>query len=592
MLLSNWYAPFNNPCDYFMSQLKTQDDIASFIAKSIENNEMHKFISISKYFESVYEHVFENDPVVIHFKMISTIMGLGNHIKTICSTTDTSSVIMRAYNSLIYDFYHHGILCGYFIDFNYSATNSKYDFLVWLDPISSLRLIFNKSEYSHPEIMTDPDHYNRINNSLRSMIGILLDEHTCFPTYVKDKCLTEITVDLLNKFAFRDNSHDFVYQQSTSPTTIHAMNLLLNLNSNNLELNEFIETITFQHKVDYVHTRLEKLGRRYDYLRANVIFYDLIDILKSYKSNESMIVKLVQYYSELPIGFSLPAFKSVISIIVDQFFAIKSDPYYNEQYSYYYNVSLCYDVANTIKKCNITPNTPLEVWRNNHGDPEDKLLDSINNGEPAMVTEAIEFLDSIQFIDIDDSELIISNEATGDQSDRRRETSEKLSKAQAKVHRAFRNYKDEEDKIDSQLTKIVSGTAAKLTDLDTDKIRDEVVEGKKFSVIGVLKKVLASVAIFSTSKVAALILLVTHFALKKKVTNAEKKRICLELSAEIEMVNEKIDDAKSEGDRDAKYELMRTKHNLENALAKIRSSYKGDTAESIAAAKSVISSNK
>lgn len=212
--------------------------------------------------------------------------------------------------------------------------------------------------------------------------------------------------------------------------------------------------------------------------------------------------------------------------------------------------------------------------------------DAIESSSP-IYTEAIDYLDRWSFDYISGEEIEVAVEASDEYADhderkrnrekrdnlneKRREVSEKLRKGSAKVYRGYKTYKDNEEKVDSQLAKITKTIAQKATGLETNKIRDEIVEGKKFSPIGILKRVLGTVAIFSASKLAGVIAVVTHFYLKGKVTNAERKKVCLELEAEIEMVNEKIEDARADGNRKAKYDLMRTKHNLEVALKKIRS---------------------
>ena len=44
----------------------------------------------------------------------------------------------------------------------------------------------------------------------------------------------------------------------------------------------------------------------------------------------------------------------------------------------------------------------------------------------------------------------------------------------------------------------------------------------------------------------------------------------MELNAELEMVNEKIEDAKGDGNRQAKYDLMRTRQALQSAIQRLK----------------------
>lgn len=144
--------------------------------------------------------------------------------------------------------------------------------------------------------------------------------------------------------------------------------------------------------------------------------------------------------------------------------------------------------------------------------------------------------------------------------------SAKLQSTEAKIYHAYKNYKNSEQKVDSQITKMVQA-AKKLAIGDT---RTEIIEGKKFSAIGLLKKALSTAAIFAFGPIKGLILLVIKYALKGKTTAAERKKILLELQVELDMITEKIEDAKGDGNRQAKYAMMRTKAELEAAIAKIR----------------------
>lgn len=156
---------------------------------------------------------------------------------------------------------------------------------------------------------------------------------------------------------------------------------------------------------------------------------------------------------------------------------------------------------------------------------------------------------------------IIATEATV----KKGKVSAKINSGERKVYNAYRTYKEAEDKVDSQITKALSGIKGVLT----GDVRSQIIEGRKFSAISLLKKLLGTVAIFSYSKIAGVILLVVRYALKKKTTDAERNKILLELETEIDMLKEKIDDAKSDDAREAKYAMMRTLKELETAYKRI-----------------------
>lgn len=141
-----------------------------------------------------------------------------------------------------------------------------------------------------------------------------------------------------------------------------------------------------------------------------------------------------------------------------------------------------------------------------------------------------------------------------------------------KIYRAYKNYKEAEEKVDSQITKALNGIKGVLI----GDVRSEVIEGKKFSAIGLLKQLLGTVAIFSTGKIRGVIVLVTKYALKKKTTIAERRAIIMDLETEIEIISEKIDDAKGDNNREAKYAMMRTKKELEHALTRIQYGMEAD----------------
>lgn len=154
---------------------------------------------------------------------------------------------------------------------------------------------------------------------------------------------------------------------------------------------------------------------------------------------------------------------------------------------------------------------------------------------------------------------------------------------QHKIYKAFKNYKNAEDKIDSQLTKMVNATKT----MFLGDVRTEIIDGNKVTPLGLLKKALGTAAIFAFGPIKGLILLVVRYSLKKQTTVSERKKIILELEAELEMIEEKIEDARGDGNRQAKYALMRTRTELNNAIRKIKMGLEADQ-KSIDTAKNLI----
>ena len=120
--------------------------------------------------------------------------------------------------------------------------------------------------------------------------------------------------------------------------------------------------------------------------------------------------------------------------------------------------------------------------------------------------------------------------------------------------------------MDSQISKAASAMKRAVV----GDARTEIIEGRRFSALGLLKKLLGTVAIFSFSKIAGVIAIVVMVATKKKTTESEKKKILSELETELEIIEEKINDARGDDNRQAKYALMRTRNELRDAINRIR----------------------
>lgn len=166
----------------------------------------------------------------------------------------------------------------------------------------------------------------------------------------------------------------------------------------------------------------------------------------------------------------------------------------------------------------------------------------------------------------------------------------KMSKTQAdgerKIYSAYKKYKTNEQKVDSQLSKMLTSAKSAFSQDKTE----EIIEGKKFTPIGLLKKVLITAAIFNYNKVAGFVYLVVSHTISKKRTTKQKKEILLQIDTEIKMLDEKIEDARGDGNRKAKYALMRTKAELVRARDKIKYNLSA-TKEDMKTAKSYINND-
>lgn len=149
---------------------------------------------------------------------------------------------------------------------------------------------------------------------------------------------------------------------------------------------------------------------------------------------------------------------------------------------------------------------------------------------------------------------------------RARDDESMMQSGERKIFNAYKKYKNAEEKVDNALTKGIQVIKRALTGDQAAVI----IEGKKFSPIGFLKKAILTIGVFNYSKIGAILLLIVSRVLKKKNNQAERQRLLSELTSELEMINEKIEDARGDGNREAKYSLMRTKQAYENAIRRIK----------------------
>lgn len=133
------------------------------------------------------------------------------------------------------------------------------------------------------------------------------------------------------------------------------------------------------------------------------------------------------------------------------------------------------------------------------------------------------------------------------------------------VYIPYKKYKNAEGAIDNQLAKITRGLKDAILNTNSAKYREEIIAGKTYSPISILKKVLVGYGVFCTSKVIFLVGLITRYYCGKKCKAKEKRKAINELDGEIRILDEKINDAQAAGDNKAKYELMRTRNSISSS---------------------------
>lgn len=177
-----------------------------------------------------------------------------------------------------------------------------------------------------------------------------------------------------------------------------------------------------------------------------------------------------------------------------------------------------------------------------------------------------------KFEDMKERAIDAKNKTEERREERRRQKSEnKFQRETSDVSLQWKRYKKNAQDVDAKLTNSIKElTNTVFVGKNTKETRREIIEGKNYSMLALLKSILGGYMVFSVSPVAFILLLIVRKCNSKKMRRSEKKKILMELEAELQIIEEKIRDASMDGNRDAKYALMRNKANLENAINRIK----------------------
>lgn len=129
--------------------------------------------------------------------------------------------------------------------------------------------------------------------------------------------------------------------------------------------------------------------------------------------------------------------------------------------------------------------------------------------------------------------------------------------------------------VPQPFTDMVNNTWNKIKAMDKEKRRTALItggfKGKLLRLIRLGIKLAISKGLFSAlGPVYGSIAILVQFVLDGKLDYKVKRQILDELEMELKIVNEKLEDARGDNDKKAKYELMRLKSNLEREIKKIR----------------------
>ena len=149
----------------------------------------------------------------------------------------------------------------------------------------------------------------------------------------------------------------------------------------------------------------------------------------------------------------------------------------------------------------------------------------------------------------------------------------KIADASAKTRRKLVAAKKSVSAIAGPIMKSIKDITDGINSSLKEDTREEVITGSAFSK---LKNIFircvapaAGVAIFSGGALAIVTFLGT-LAAHKSITKKTRGRIMQELQMELKMVREKIEDAKSAGDNENKYKLMRLENKIETQIEDVR----------------------
>lgn len=142
----------------------------------------------------------------------------------------------------------------------------------------------------------------------------------------------------------------------------------------------------------------------------------------------------------------------------------------------------------------------------------------------------------------------------------------KLERAKSKVFGAAKDLSDSAGKVDQTIT----GLFDAMKKLFVGDVRSEIIEGQQMTFMTLFKKLIGLSFAYSLGPVKGACALLVRWVAKKKMTNRERNQIIHEIDTEIAIITEKIADADRDNNRKAKYNMMRTKAELERARARIR----------------------
>ncbi|MEI2419563.1 hypothetical protein V6O07_04760, partial [Arthrospira platensis SPKY2] len=101
-------------------------------------------------------------------------------------------------------------------------------------------------------------------------------------------------------------------------------------------------------------------------------------------------------------------------------------------------------------------------------------------------------------------------------------------------------------------------------------VRDKHVKQMPIKLSKIIKSAVAVGAAWAINPAIGAVTAIAGFAVSKKMDAREKDRLISEIKEELLIVEEKIKDADSNGDKKQKYQLIRLKNSLERSIKRIQ----------------------
>lgn len=140
-------------------------------------------------------------------------------------------------------------------------------------------------------------------------------------------------------------------------------------------------------------------------------------------------------------------------------------------------------------------------------------------------------------------------------------------KQRRKTSAAFQDFKNRQPEVEKK----ADGAIGAIQKAYNAGIRTILLKsGKKTTPLGLFRKLCTGLTIFSATKIGFVLSIMLKRYFKKNVLPSERRKFIQELDIQISLVEERLEDARADGDREAKYELMRTLAEMKNTRARLQ----------------------